>query len=340
MIAPLLELQGVGMQFAPPPSPIDLLLRRGPDSLTAVDDVSMTINAGEAIGLVGESGCGKSTLARCIVGLYEPTAGALVFEGKPLNSRRSQSEHRRIQIVFQDPYSSLNPRKTIRQMLTELLRVHKMVPSSQVEPRCQELLDLVGLTVSTLDVFPRQLSGGQRQRVSIARALALEPDILVADEPVSALDVSVQATILNLLSRLREQMNLTLVLITHDLSVVRYICDRTAVMYLGRIVEFAETETLFRDPRHPYTQALLSAVPSIDPNQKRIAPPIEGDPPSPYAIPAGCRFHPRCPRRQDICTLVDPPFEPGKERPHHLAACHFAWEALLAEGLLAEGTPM
>ena len=327
MTAPLLELHDVGMQFVAPPTPIDLLLRRTPDRLTAVDSVSLQINAGEAIGLVGESGCGKSTLARCIVGLYQPTSGSLLFEGKALNTERSKLEHRRIQIVFQDPYSSLNPRKTIRQMLSELLRVHAMVPPAQVEPRCRELLELVGLPVSSLDVYPRQLSGGQRQRVSIARALALEPDILVADEPVSALDVSVQAAILNLLNRLREQMNLTLVLITHDLSVVRYICDRTAVMYLGRIVEFTETETLFRDPRHPYTRALLSAVPSVDPAQKRHVPPIEGDPPSPYAIPTGCRFHPRCPIRQDICTRVDPDLEPGALHPHHQVACHFAWDA-------------
>jgi oligopeptide/dipeptide ABC transporter ATP-binding protein len=283
------------------------------------------VRAGEALGLVGESGCGKTTLARCIVGLYQPTAGTILFEGKSLGVKRSQAERRRIQIVFQDPYSSLNPRMTVRQTLAELLRVHDIVSPDRIEERCHELLDLVGLAPAMLEAFPRQLSGGQRQRVSIARALALEPDVLVADEPVSALDVSVQATVLNLLAELREKINLTLILITHDLSVVRYVCDRVAVMYLGRIVELAEIEALFGDPRHPYSQGLLDAVPSLIPGRSRAAVSVEGDPPSPYALPSGCRFHTRCPLRQPICERVEPPLLAGPSVGEHRAACHFAW---------------
>ena len=329
MSAPLLEVQGLGMRYASVPSPIDALLRRAPGVLTAVDDVDLHLYAGEALGLVGESGCGKTTLARCIAGLYQPTSGRIVFEGKALGVRRTRTERRRIQIVFQDPYSSLNPRMTVRQTLGELLRVHEMVPSSQVELRCRALLDLVGLSPRFLEVYPRHLSGGQRQRVSIARALALEPEILVADEPVSALDVSVQATVLNVLTALRERIGLSLILITHNLSVVRYVCDRVAVMYLGRIVESADTDALFTNPRHPYTRGLLAAVPSIVPGQPSAGVSVEGDPPSPFAVPSGCRFHPRCAYRQAICEVQEPPFAPGPDAPQHRAACHFAWTSLM-----------
>jgi oligopeptide/dipeptide ABC transporter ATP-binding protein len=284
---------------------------------------------------VGESGCGKSTLARCIVGLYQPTAGSILFEGKEIGVRRGPAERRRIQIVFQDPYSSLNPRMTVRQTLTELLRVHRIVPDDRLEVRCRQLLDLVGLPHRMLNAYPRHLSGGQRQRVSIARALSLEPDVLVADEPVSSLDVSVQATVLNLLAELRKTIGLTLILITHDLSVVRYVCNRVAVMYLGRIVETAETETLFRDPRHPYTQGLLAAVPSLVPNRSFFAATVEGDPPSPYELPRGCRFHPRCPRRQAICEVTDPPVFVGPDSEHR-AACHFAWPQVVEQQIQSE----
>jgi oligopeptide transport system ATP-binding protein len=324
MMTPLLEVRDLVMRFGGTRSLPDTLLRRDPEVLTAVDGVDLEVRAGEALGLVGESGCGKSTLARCIAGLYQPTAGKILFEGKEIGVRRGPAERRRIQIVFQDPYSSLNPRMTVRQTLAELLRVHRMVAPDQIETRCRELLDLVGLPHRMLDAYPRQLSGGQRQRVSIARALALEPDVLVADEPVSALDVSVQATVLNLLAELRETIGLTLILITHDLSVVRYVCDRVAVMYLGRIVETADTEALFVDPRHPYTQGLLAAVPSLVPGESFMGAAVEGDPPSPFDLPRGCRFHPRCPYRQPICEVQDPPLEVGPDGEHR-AACHFAW---------------
>src|SRR6478672_213423 len=276
-------------------------LRRGDlEVLRAVDGVDLELARGEALGLVGESGCGKSTLGRCLVGLYEPTAGEIRFDGATLPARRDKATRRRMQMVFQDPYSSLNPRMTVRQTLSELLRVHRMVPRDRIDERCRELMDLVGLGARSLDAHPRQFSGGQRQRVSIARALALEPELLVADEPVSALDVSVQATVLNLLEELRAKLGLTVLLIAHNLAVVRHVCDRVAVMYLGRIVETAPTEQLFSDPRHPYTQGLLKAVPRLVPGRPSDAAAMEGDPPSPINLPSGCRFHTRCPLAQDV----------------------------------------
>jgi oligopeptide/dipeptide ABC transporter ATP-binding protein len=295
--------------------------------LRAVDGVDLELVRGEALGLVGESGCGKSTLGRCLVGLYEPTGGEIVFDGRTLAAKRSRGERRRIQMVFQDPYSSLNPRMTVRQMLRELLRVHELVPRDSVDARCEELMQLVGLPPTALDSYPRQFSGGQRQRVAIARALALEPDVLVADEPVSALDVSVQATVLNLLDDLRRELGLTLLFIAHNMSVVRHVCDRVAVMYLGRIVETADTEPLFADPRHPYTQALLRAIPRLVPGRASEAAAVEGDPPSPIDLPSGCRFHPRCPFAQEVCRRDDPPLFPEPHGAARAAACHFAWTA-------------
>ncbi len=302
-------------------------LRRGDlEVLRAVDGVDLEIERGEVLGLVGESGCGKSTLGRCLVGLYEPTAGEIRFDGATLPARRDKPTRRRMQMVFQDPYSSLNPRMTVRQTLSELLRVHHVVPRNQVDARCKELLDLVGLGQRSLDAYPRQFSGGQRQRVSIARALALEPDLLVADEPVSALDVSVQATVLNLLDSLRELLGLTILFIAHNMAVVRHVCDRVSVMYLGRIVETARTPDLFADPRHPYTRGLLSAVPRLTPGRASTAVAVTGDPPSPIDIPAGCRFRSRCPIAQEICAEADPRLERHDAQPGHEAACHFADE--------------
>jgi oligopeptide/dipeptide ABC transporter ATP-binding protein len=294
--------------------------------LRAVDGVDLEVAAGETVGLVGESGCGKSTLGRCIVGLYEPTAGEVRYGGALLPAKRDRATRRQMQMIFQDPYSSLNPRMTVRQMLRELLKVHEVVPTERVDERCRELLDLVGLSPRALDAYPRQFSGGQRQRVSIARALALEPRLLVADEPVSALDVSVQATILNLLEELREKLGLSILLIAHNMAVVRHTCDRVAVMYLGRIVESAPTEALFGDPRHPYTQGLLRAVPRLAPGSQRAAVAVVGDPPSPVDLPTGCRFHPRCPIAQvPLCHESDPVLSGGGGAAGHSAACHFAW---------------
>src|SRR3989441_1634591 len=294
--------------------------------LRAVDGVDLELARGETLGLVGESGCGKSTLGRCIVGLYTPTAGEIRYEGAELQENRDRATRRRIQMVFQDPYSSLNPRMTVKQTLSELLRAHGMVPKTQIDARCRELLDLVGLGARSLDAYPRQFSGGQRQRVSIARALALEPELLVADEPVSALDVSVQATVLNLLEELQQKLGLTLLLIAHNMAVVRHVCDRVAVMYLGRIVEAAPTDELFTNARHPYTQGLLRAVPKLVPGRESTAAAVLGDPPSPIRLPSGCRFHPRCPVAQTpLCADADPAPSAGPGPAEHAAAGHFAW---------------
>ena len=326
MSEPLLEVRRLEMQFVVSDSVGRRIQGRPPDVVQAVAGVDLALQPGEVLGLVGESGCGKSTLGRCIVGLYEPTAGEVLWQGQPLSARRDRAERRRMQMVFQDPYSSLNPRMTVRQTLSELLRVHRMVPRSQIDARCRELMDLVGLGERSLDAHPRQFSGGQRQRVSIARALALEPDMLIADEPVSALDVSVQATVLNLLDELRRQLGLTMLFIAHNMAVVRHVCDRVAVMYLGRIVETAPTAELFNNPRHPYTQGLLKAVPRLVPGRASQAPAMVGDPPSPIDPPTGCRFHPRCPLAQPVCSVDDPQLAAGNDEPH-LAACHFAWTA-------------
>jgi peptide/nickel transport system ATP-binding protein len=313
---PLLEVHGLSRHYA---------LRRH-EVLRAVDGVDLELARGETLGLVGESGCGKSTLGRCIVGLEEPTAGQVRFAGELMSAKRTAAQRRRIQMIFQDPYSSLNPRMTVRQTLSELLRVHHLVGRAQIDARCRELLDLVGLGARALDAHPRQFSGGQRQRVSIARALALEPEVLVADEPVSALDVSVQATVLNLLEDLQAQLRLTVLLIAHNMAVVRHVCDRVAVMYLGRIVEVAPVTELFADARHPYTQGLLRAVPRLVPGRASEVVSVVGDPPSPIDLPTGCRFHPRCPLAQEpLCHEQDPVLVDGS--PGHSAACHFAWTA-------------
>ena len=321
----LLELDGLHVHY-PVRGNLGRRLRgQEAEILRAVDGVDLTIAKGETLGLVGESGCGKSTLGRAVVGLCNATAGAVRYEGEELRAKRARSRRRRIQMVFQDPYSSLNPRMTVKQTLAELLRTHQMVPKAGIEARCRELLDLVGLGPRALDAHPRQFSGGQRQRVAIARALALEPELLIADEPVSALDVSVQATVLNLLEELREKLGLTMLLIAHNMAVVRHVADRVAVMYLGRIVEEAPTDELFTNARHPYTQGLLRAVPRLVPGRVSDTEGVVGDPPSPIHLPTGCRFHPRCPIAQEPVCSTDDPVLAGGPPADHVAACHFAW---------------
>src|SRR5260221_2954765 len=281
--------------------------------MPAGDGVDLGLARGEALALVGESGSGKSTLALALAGLRPADGGEIPSDGGGPRARRSRADQRRIQMVFQDLYSWLNPRLTVGGMLRELLKVHHIVPNGATETYSKELLTLVGLGEDALRAYPRQFSGGQRQRVAIARALALRPQILVADEPVSALDVSVQATILNLLRDLRSELGLTLLLISHNLAVVRHLCDRVAVMYLGRIVEVAPTERLFADPRHPYTKGLLAAIPKLADNPAaggdgaaHSGPAVAGDPPSALRIPAGFRFRTRCPFAQPVCMIEVP----------------------------------
>jgi oligopeptide/dipeptide ABC transporter ATP-binding protein len=296
--------------------------RRESVVLRAVDGLDLVVERGASLGIVGESGCGKSTLARSIVGLVPPTSGRLRFDGQELSLRRDRSVRRRIQMVFQDPASSLNPAMTVKQTLAELLRVHRVVPRNRVQERCRELVQLVELPESVLEQHPRRLSGGQRQRIGIARALAVEPEVLIADEAVAALDVSVQAAVLNLLAKLRRQLDLTVVFIAHDLAVVRNVCDRVAVMYLGRVVEEGPTDEIFEDPRHPYTQALLHAVPRLGKHRESGSAALIGEPPSPLHVPSGCRFHPRCAQCEELCTTDDPAMT---RRGARGAACHFAW---------------
>ena len=323
---PLLTATGLEVTFGVGSS-LAARLRHEARVLRAVDGVDLEIRRGEALALVGESGSGKSTLARALTGLVPLAKGEIRFDGRVLPARRKHADQRRIQMVFQDPYSSLNPKLTVGGMLAELLRVHNVVPRGEVKSFSRELLGLVGLGEDAMPAYPRQFSGGQRQRVAIARALALRPDILVADEPVSALDVSVQATILNLLRDLRAELGLTLMLISHNLAVVRHLCDRVAVMYLGRIIEVAPTETLFSNPQHPYTKGLLAAIPKLSTAGQEGAPAVAGDPPSPLRIPAGCRFRTRCPIAEARCEQEDPALRFSADDSSHSAACHFSFSA-------------
>jgi oligopeptide transport system ATP-binding protein len=300
----------------------------GQGTVRAVDGVSLRIQRGETLGLVGESGCGKTTTGRCVLLLERPTQGEIVFEGIELTGLPDaalRKTRRRMQVIFQDPYSSLNPRMTIGQILAEPLKVHGIVRDAPArEARVQELLQQVGLLPQHAKRYPHQLSGGQRQRVGIARALAMEPSLIVCDEPVSALDVSIQAQIVNLLEDLQQRLGLTYLFIAHDLSVVRHISDRVVVMYLGKVVEVADRVSLYDDPLHPYTRALLSAVPIPDPRLEasRERTVLRGEVPSPLAPPSGCVFHPRCPMAEARCSAETPALR--EIRPGHWAACHFA----------------
>ena len=300
--------------------------RRGID-VRALDQVNVAVGEGEIVGLVGESGSGKSTLARVVCGLQAADAGGTFFDGAELAHNRTKEQRRAIQMVFQDPYTSLDPRMSVRQILAELLRYHDIVPRAEVRARCEELMDLVQLPTTLLDSRPAGMSGGQRQRVAIARALAVEPRVLVADEAVAALDVSVQAGVVNLLADLRERLHLSILFIAHDLAVVRSLCDRVSVIYLGRIVEEAPSVRLFASPEHPYTRGLLAAVPRID-GSRASAEPVTGEANPVMTTAAGCQFAPRCPIAVDMCVEQRPELRAcGDQAAEHYAACHLAGKA-------------
>ncbi len=327
-LKPMLRVEGVRKYF-----PIEKgLFRRVVGHVKAVDDVELELREGETLGLVGESGCGKTTLGRCIVRAIEPTEGRILLrlEGEEmtdllqLGKKELRAQRRHMQMIFQDPYSSLDPRKTVFDIIAQPLRANQLGSGQDIEDRVRQLVDLVGLNVESLIRYPHAFSGGQRQRIGIARALAPNPRIVVADEPVSALDVSVQAQILNLLQDLQEEFDLTMLFIAHDLSVVEHVSDRVAVMYVGKIVEVAETEELYLHPLHPYTEALLSAVSVPDPEQRQHHMILPGEAADPADLPSGCHFHPRCRYAEDRCRTEEPTLI--EARPGHFASCHFAGE--------------
>jgi oligopeptide transport system ATP-binding protein len=320
----LLAVDGLVMHF---PLTQGIIFQRKVGAVRAVDGISFTIRKGETLGLVGESGCGKSTTGRAILQLHRPTAGAVQFEGLELTKLKGESlrrMRRKMQMIFQDPYASLNPRMTVGSIIGEPLEIHGLAKGKEKQQRVEELLRVVGLNPYFANRYPHEFSGGQRQRIGIARALAVNPSFIVCDEPISALDVSIQAQIINLLEELQDEFGLTYLFIAHDLSVVRHISDRIAVMYLGKIVELADRLDLYENPLHPYTKALLSAVPIPDPaiERKRERIILTGDVPSPVNPPAGCRFHTRCPLADTICREQEPEFR--EVTPGHWAACHFA----------------
>jgi len=322
MTEPLVEIKDLVKQF-----PIKSgILQRQTATVDAVDGVNLNINKGESIGLVGESGCGKTTLGRILVRLLEPTSGSIKFEGQDITHLKGNALkpfRKKVQIIFQDPFSSLDPRTQVGDSISEGLRLHGVGDRKERRERVNQMLDLVGLEPSHAGRYPHEFSGGQRQRIGLARALILEPEFLVADEPVSALDVSVQAQVLNLLKELQQELDLTLLFIAHNLGVVEHISDRVAVMYLGRIVEITDRDRLYANPLHPYTEALLSAIPIPDPDRPRNRMILQGDVPSPINSPPGCHFHPRCSIAQaGICDVEVPTLLPPDGSDDHLAACH------------------
>ncbi len=325
MTAPLLDISGLRKHY---------IVRRGlfgRATVPAVDGVSLQIGRGETLGLVGESGCGKSTLARTLVQLERPDSGQITFDGRPLTSLEPDEARSQIQIIFQDPYTSLPPKMSIRRIIAEPLLIHRRAKGEELQHRVDELLTDVGLPIEVGRLRPGQLSGGQRQRAGIARALALRPSLLIADEAVSALDVSVQAQILNLLMSLQRRLDLTLLFISHDISVVTCLSQRIAVMYLGQIVEVGPAQQVYSNPLHPYTRALMAAVPGLA-KRHRARTDVRGEPPDPKEPPRGCRFHPRCPMAQQICHATPPSLD--EWLPDRMAACHFA-----LEGTTVETTP-
>lgn len=320
MTTPLIEVDNIAKSFAVRQTPFSP--RR---ALRAVDGVSLRIGAGETLGLAGESGCGKSTVGKLLMGLLEPDGGAIRYQGHDLAAATKDQRaafRKDVQMIFQDPFSSLNPRMRVGDIIGEPLVIHGLVPREGRRERVLELMGMVGLAAEQINRYPHEFSGGQRQRIGIARALAVSPKLIVADEPVSALDLSIQAQIINLLDELKRTLGLSYLFIAHDLSVVRHLSDRVAVMYLGRIVETGPRDDIFTRFQHPYTEALLSAVPRLTPapDKKRII--LKGDPPTPLNPPSGCPFHPRCPYAEQVCATSPPPLE--EKRPGHLAACHFS----------------
>jgi oligopeptide/dipeptide ABC transporter ATP-binding protein len=322
----LLRLESVTKHF---PVRSGGLWRRSHDFVHAVDGVTLDVVRGETLGLVGETGSGKSTLARCMTRLVDLTAGRVLLDGEDistLNGRQLRPHRRRMQMIFQDPYNSLNPRRRVGSIIGDPFTIHKVAEGPERRRRVQELMDLVGLNPEHYNRFPAEFSGGQRQRIGVARALALRPELVVADEPVSALDVSIRAQVINLLADLQDELKLTYVFITHDLSVVRHVSNRVAVMYVGEIVEVADREDLYARPRHPYTKVLETAIPVPDPDEadRRVRAPATGELPSPISPPSGCRFHPRCPKAQQLCEVEEPRLEVKfADPPSHQAACHF-----------------